>query len=104
MQICVDGETVLIGGIMEHIEQAGVHSGDSACALPTFNLSQELLAELRRQTREMARALQVVGLMNVQFAIDNAVYVFEVNPKLCVLCRLFGKQTGLRFHKSRPAV
>ncbi len=77
-----DGEQVLIGGIMEHIEQAGVHSGDSACSLPPFSLSPALQDELRRQTVAMARALQVKGLMNVQFAIQNGtVYVLEVNPR-----------------------
>ncbi len=81
-----DGHQVIIGGIMEHIEQAGVHSGDSACSLPPYTLSSALQDELRRQTEAMARALNVVGLMNVQFAIqgegDNAVvYVLEVNPR-----------------------
>ena len=77
-----DGEEVVIGGIMEHIEQAGVHSGDSACSLPPFSLSPALQDELRRQTVAMARALKVKGLMNVQFAIqNNTVYVLEVNPR-----------------------
>jgi carbamoyl-phosphate synthase large subunit len=81
-----DGKQVIIGGIMEHIEQAGVHSGDSACSLPPYTLSAALQDELRRQTEAMARALNVVGLMNVQFAIqgegDNAVvFVLEVNPR-----------------------
>ena len=77
-----DGQRVIIGGIMEHIEEAGVHSGDSACSLPPFGLSQTLQDELRRQTVALARALDVVGLMNVQFAIkDQAVYVLEVNPR-----------------------
>ncbi|MDX9698107.1 MAG: carbamoyl-phosphate synthase large subunit [Rhodocyclaceae bacterium] len=81
-----DGQQVMIGGIMEHIEQAGVHSGDSACSLPPYTLTAALQDELRRQTESMARALNVVGLMNVQFAIqgegDNAVvYVLEVNPR-----------------------
>ena len=77
-----DGKDVLIGGIMEHIEQAGVHSGDSACSLPPFSLSMKLQDELRRQTVAMAHALNVVGLMNVQFAIqDEKVYVLEVNPR-----------------------
>ena len=79
--IC-DGTDVLIGGIMEHIEQAGVHSGDSACSLPPYSLSAELQDELRLQTVAMAKALNVVGLMNVQFAIqDGVVYVLEVNPR-----------------------
>jgi carbamoyl-phosphate synthase large subunit len=81
-----DGKDVFIGGIMEHIEQAGVHSGDSACSLPPFSLSAELIEELRQQTIAMARALNVVGLMNVQFAIQqnggkDQVYVLEVNPR-----------------------
>ena len=79
--IC-DGTDVLIGGIMEHIEQAGVHSGDSACSLPPYSLSAALQDELRQQTVAMAKALNVVGLMNVQFAIqDGVVYVLEVNPR-----------------------
>jgi carbamoyl-phosphate synthase large subunit len=80
-----DGQQVVIGGIMEHIEQAGVHSGDSACSLPPYSLSKELQDELRRQTADMAKALKVVGLMNVQFAITQdekkTVYVLEVNPR-----------------------
>ncbi len=82
-----DGKEVVIGGIMEHIEQAGVHSGDSACSLPPFSLSQALQDELTRQTVAMAKALNVVGLMNVQFAIQDhetsspKVYVLEVNPR-----------------------
>ena len=81
-----DGVDVVIGGIMEHIEQAGVHSGDSACSLPPFSLSAELQDVLRQQTVTMARALNVVGLMNVQFAIKkedgkDVVYVLEVNPR-----------------------
>jgi len=81
-----DGVEVMIGGIMEHIEQAGVHSGDSACSLPPFSLSLELQDELRKQTVAMAKGLNVVGLMNVQFAIQehdgvSKVYVLEVNPR-----------------------
>ena len=81
-----DGKQVIIGGIMEHIEQAGVHSGDSACSLPPYTLSAALQDELRRQTEAMAKALNVCGLMNVQFAIQGegdaaVVYVLEVNPR-----------------------
>lgn len=77
-----DGEQVVIGGIMQHIEQAGVHSGDSACSLPSYSLSRDVLDEMRRQTVAMAKALKVVGLMNVQFAIQgDTVYVLEVNPR-----------------------
>ncbi|VEB45047.1 Carbamoyl-phosphate synthase large chain [Chromobacterium violaceum] len=80
---CVsDGEQVVIGGIMQHVEQAGVHSGDSACSLPPYSLFPALQDEIRRQTEAMARALNVVGLMNVQFAIQgDTIYVLEVNPR-----------------------
>lgn len=77
-----DGDQVLIGGIMEHIEQAGVHSGDSACSLPPFSLSEDIQNQLRDQMRKMARELGVVGLINAQFAIkDDQIYVLEVNPR-----------------------
>ncbi len=77
-----DGQTVMIGGVMEHIEQAGVHSGDSACCLPPYSLSADMVNELKRQSELMAKALNVIGLMNVQFAIQNdTVYVLEVNPR-----------------------
>jgi carbamoyl-phosphate synthase large subunit len=90
-----DGKDVLIGGIMEHIEQAGVHSGDSACSLPPYSLSPALQDELRRQTVAMAKALNVVGLMNVQFAIKgNDVYVLEVNPRGSRTVPFVSKATG----------
>ncbi|MGA0613074.1 carbamoyl-phosphate synthase large subunit [Caldimonas sp. KR1-144] len=94
-----DGRDVMIGGIMEHIEQAGVHSGDSACSLPPYSLSPALQDELRRQTALMAKALKVVGLMNVQFAIqgegDEAiVYVLEVNPRASRTVPFVSKATG----------
>jgi carbamoyl-phosphate synthase large subunit len=94
-----DGERVLIGGVMEHIEQAGVHSGDSACSLPPYSLSQTTIDELKRQTQQMARALNVVGLMNVQFAIqtndgESAVYVLEVNPRASRTVPFVSKATG----------
>ena len=77
-----DGTDTFVAGIMEHIEEAGIHSGDSACSLPPYSLGPETLAELGRQTRELALALQVVGLMNVQFAIkDGDIYMLEVNPR-----------------------
>ncbi len=77
-----DGKTVHVAGIMQHIEEAGVHSGDSACSLPPYSLSPETVAELKRQTEKMALGLNVVGLMNVQFAIkDGVIYVLEVNPR-----------------------
>ncbi len=90
-----DGEQVLIGGVMEHIEQAGVHSGDSACSLPPYSLSAETVAEIERQTALMARALGVKGLMNVQFAIQNGdVYVLEVNPRASRTVPFVSKATG----------
>jgi len=77
-----DGDEVFVAGILEHIEEAGVHSGDSACSMPPFSLSDEIIAELEKQTSAMALALGVVGLMNVQFAIkDGDIYVIEVNPR-----------------------
>ncbi len=99
-----DGEQVLIGGIMEHIEQAGVHSGDSACSLPPYSLSPAIQDELRRQTVAMARALNVVGLMNVQFAIkgkgdEAAVYVLEVNPRASRTVPYVSKATGRQLAK-----
>ncbi|MBW6509674.1 MAG: carbamoyl-phosphate synthase large subunit [Desulfuromonadales bacterium] len=90
-----DGVDVVIGGIMQHIEEAGIHSGDSACALPTISLSQQLLAEIRRQTRELALELKVVGLMNIQYAIkDNAIYLLEVNPRASRTVPFVSKATG----------
>nr|MBP6817142.1 ATP-grasp domain-containing protein [Burkholderiaceae bacterium] len=101
-----DGHQVFIGGVMEHIEQAGVHSGDSACSLPPYSLSAETVAELKRQTEQMARALKVVGLMNVQFAIQNStegsggtVYVLEVNPRASRTVPYVSKATGLQLAK-----
>ncbi len=77
-----DGKDVFVCGIMEHIEEAGIHSGDSACSLPPHNLSDEIIAELKRQTRELALALNVGGLMNVQYAIkDGTIFIIEVNPR-----------------------
>jgi len=97
--IC-DGEDVLIGGIMEHVEQAGVHSGDSSCSLPPASLSPPLQDELREQTRKMARALNVVGLMNVQFAIQSGVvYVLEVNPRASRTVPFVSKATGVPLAK-----
>ncbi len=77
-----DGENVHVAGIMQHIEEAGVHSGDSACSLPPYSLSKEIILELRKQTHALAIGLNVVGLMNVQFAVkDNEIYLIEVNPR-----------------------
>ena len=95
-----DGQQVIIGGIMEHIEQAGVHSGDSACSLPPYSLSAKLQDELRRQTVAMAKSLNVVGLMNVQFAIQGeTVYVLEVNPRASRTVPYVSKATGVPLAK-----
>ncbi len=95
-----DGRRVFIGGVMEHIEQAGVHSGDSACSLPPFSLSPEMIDELKRQTALMSRALNVVGLMNVQFAIQNGtVFVLEVNPRASRTVPYVSKATGIPLAK-----
>jgi carbamoyl-phosphate synthase large subunit len=112
-----DGDQVLIGGVMEHIEQAGVHSGDSACSLPPYSLSDRVIQEVKRQTALMARALKVNGLMNVQFAIqqdsastaadappgsvinEGTVYVLEVNPRASRTVPFVSKATGLALAK-----
>ncbi|MEY3709341.1 MAG: carbamoyl-phosphate synthase large subunit [Burkholderiaceae bacterium] len=95
-----DGKRVFIGGVMEHIEQAGVHSGDSACSLPPYSLSDSMIEELKRQTALMSRALNVVGLMNVQFAIQNGnVFVLEVNPRASRTVPYVSKATGLPLAK-----
>ena len=98
-----EGKT-FIGGVMEHIEQAGVHSGDSACSLPPYSLSAETVAELKRQSSAMAGALSVVGLMNVQFAIQNVegkdvIYVLEVNPRASRTVPYVSKATGIQLAK-----
>jgi len=95
-----DGEYVLIGGIMEHIEQAGVHSGDSGCSLPPFSLSDELQKELIAQSIKLAKGLNVVGLMNAQFAIqNNVVYLLEVNPRASRTIPFVSKATGIPLAK-----
>ncbi|HLU14579.1 MAG TPA: carbamoyl-phosphate synthase large subunit [Burkholderiaceae bacterium] len=95
-----DGETVFIGGVMEHIEQAGVHSGDSACSLPPYSLSEDTISEIKRQTALMARALNVKGLMNVQFAVQNGdVFVLEVNPRASRTVPYVSKATGMQLAK-----
>jgi carbamoyl-phosphate synthase large subunit len=95
-----DGKDVFVGGVMEHVEEAGVHSGDSACCLPPHSLSAAVEDELRRQTRLLARALDVVGLMNVQYAIQrDTVYVLEVNPRASRTVPYVSKATGLPLAK-----
>ena len=103
-----DGNRILIGGVMEHIEQAGVHSGDSACSLPPYSLSKSTIDELKRQTAAMAKGLNVVGLMNVQFAIQHqevdgklqdVVFVLEVNPRASRTVPFVSKATGKQLAK-----
>ncbi|PIT25116.1 carbamoyl phosphate synthase large subunit [Snodgrassella alvi] len=98
---CVcDGQQVVIGGIMQHVEQAGVHSGDSACSIPPYSLTTAIQNEIRRQTAAMARELQVVGLMNVQFAVqDDIVYVLEVNPRASRTVPFVSKATSVPLAK-----
>jgi len=97
--IC-DGDDVYIGGIMEHVEQAGVHSGDSGCSLPPNSLSAEVQEELKAQTRKLAQGLKVVGLMNIQFAIQNGIiYILEVNPRASRTVPFVSKATGLPLAK-----
>jgi carbamoyl-phosphate synthase large subunit len=95
-----DGEDVVIGGVMEHIEEAGVHSGDSSCVLPPVSLSPSVLARIRDYTKRLAKALQVVGLMNVQYAIQrDTVYVLEVNPRASRTIPYVSKATGVPLAK-----
>ena len=103
-----DGKRTFIGGVMEHIEQAGVHSGDSACSLPPYSLSKETIEKIKHQTAQMAKGLNVVGLMNVQFAIqqqtvegktEDVVYVLEVNPRASRTVPYVSKATGLQLAK-----
>ncbi|MCR3755401.1 MAG: carbamoyl phosphate synthetase subunit beta [Sodalis sp. Psp] len=97
--IC-DGKNVLIGGIMEHIEQAGVHSGNSACSLPAYTLSQDIQDTMRQQVAKLAFELQVRGLMNIQFAVkDNEVYLIEVNPRAARTVPFASKATGVALAK-----
>ncbi len=95
-----DGENVYVAGVMEHIEEAGIHSGDSACALPPYTLSPAIVTELKAETATLARALGVVGLMNVQYAIkDDAVHVLEVNPRAARTVPFVAKATGIAVAK-----
>src|SRR4029077_10028453 len=103
-----DGEDVVIGGIMQHIEEAGIHSGDSSCVLPTVDIPQPLLERMRDYTFKLARALKVVGLMNIQFAIPRGngaggegdkVYVLEVNPRASRTVPYVSKATGIPLAK-----
>jgi carbamoyl-phosphate synthase large subunit len=91
-----DGERTIVGGVMEHIEEAGIHSGDSACAIPPFSLSAEIVLQLKHQTYALAEALRVRGLMNIQFAVkEGEIYVLEVNPRASRTVPFVSKATGL---------
>jgi carbamoyl-phosphate synthase large subunit len=95
-----DGRDVIIGGVMEHIEEAGVHSGDSACSLPPHSLSIEIVEEIKRQTKALSKELNVIGLMNVQFAVKHHdIYILEVNPRASRTVPFVGKATGLPLAK-----
>ena len=95
VDVISDGETTVVGAIMEHIEQAGVHSGDSACVIPAFGLSEPIKAEIMRAAKELAKALNVIGLMNIQFAVkDEILYVIEVNPRASRTVPFVSKSIG----------
>jgi len=95
-----DGRDVIIGGVMEHIEEAGIHSGDSACSLPPHSLSSGIIDEIKRQTKALAKELNVIGLMNVQFAVkSNDIYILEVNPRASRTVPFVGKATGVPLAK-----
>ena len=100
-----DGLTVIIGGVMEHIEEAGIHSGDSACSLPPHSLGLQIVEEIRRQTKVLAKELNVIGLMNVQFAVKNTdIYILEVNPRASRTIPFVGKATGVPLAKMAAKV
>ena len=100
-----DGERTIVGGVMEHIEEAGIHSGDSACAIPPFSLSPEIVARLKEQTVALAEALKVRGLMNIQFAVkDGEIYVLEVNPRASRTVPFVSKATGLNLAQAAARV
>lgn len=95
-----DGEAVIVGGVMEHIEEAGIHSGDSACSLPPYSLDTEIVEEIKRQTKALAKELEVIGLMNVQFAVKkNEIFILEVNPRASRTIPFVSKATGIPLAK-----
>jgi len=95
-----DGERIYVAGIMQHIEEAGIHSGDSACSLPPYSIDEDLMEELKRQTKLLAEGLKVVGLMNIQFAIkDRTIYILEVNPRASRTVPFVAKATGVPIAK-----
>ena len=100
-----DGERTLVVGVMEHIEEAGIHSGDSACAIPPFSLPKETVAKIKKQTYALAEALTVRGLMNIQFAIkDGEIFVLEVNPRASRTVPFVSKATGLNMAQAAARV
>jgi carbamoyl-phosphate synthase large subunit len=100
-----DGERTIVGGVMEHIEEAGIHSGDSACAIPPYSLAPEIVARLKEQTYALAEALKVRGLMNIQFAVKNGdIYVLEVNPRASRTVPFVSKATGLNLAQAASRV
>ena len=100
-----DGERTIVGGVMEHIEEAGIHSGDSACAIPPFSLSNDVITRLKEQTYALAGALKVLGLMNIQFAVkDGEIYVLEVNPRASRTVPFVSKATGLNLAQAAARV
>jgi carbamoyl-phosphate synthase large subunit len=95
-----DGHDVVVGGLMEHIEEAGIHSGDSACSLPAFSLSNTIISKIKKQTHALARELKVIGLMNVQFAVkDDTIYIIEVNPRASRTIPFVSKTIGVPLAK-----
>src|SRR4030066_2261427 len=95
-----DGRDVIIGGVMEHIEEAGIHSGDSACSLPPHSLSKKIVNEIKRKQKALAKELNVVGVMNVQFAVKSSeIYILEVNPRASRTIPFVSKATGIPLAK-----
>jgi len=93
-----DGKDTVVAGIMEHIEEAGIHSGDSACVLPPISLNPGVVERIKEQTRSLARELKVVGLMNIQYAVkDDLIYVLEVNPRASRTVPFVSKATGISY-------
>ncbi|MBI5665885.1 MAG: carbamoyl-phosphate synthase large subunit [Nitrospirae bacterium] len=100
-----DGNKVIVGGIMEHIEEAGIHSGDSACSLPPYSLSSEIVEQIKVQTKALAKELNVIGLMNIQFAVkDNEIYILEVNPRASRTIPYVSKSIGVPLAKMAAKV
>ena len=100
MDAIADGERVVVGGVMEHVEKAGIHSGDSACALPPYSLGDDQIERIKTQTRALAQELGVIGLLNIQFAIKNEqVFVLEVNPRASRTVPFVSKAIGVPLAK-----